>query len=46
MTHFLVYRIKRPRTATAATDPFISPPSREQLMAGSASLRRVYKIEA
>jgi hypothetical protein len=26
-----------------ATEPFISPPTREQLMAGSANLRRVYK---
>jgi hypothetical protein len=32
--------------SSAATDPFISPPTREQLMAGSASLRRVYKFEA
>ena len=30
----------------AATDPFILPPTREQLMAGSANPRRVYKIEA
>ena len=30
----------------AATDPFIPPPTREQLMAGSANPRRVYKIEA
>jgi hypothetical protein len=33
---------------TAASDavrPFIPPPTREQLMAGSASLRRVYKID-
>ena len=29
-----------------AIRPFIPPPSREQLMAGSANLRRVYKIEA
>jgi len=29
-----------------ATDPFIPPPTREQLMAGSANPRRVYKIEA
>ena len=29
-----------------ATDPFITPPTREQLLAGSASLRRVYKFEA
>jgi len=28
-----------------ATDPFIPPPTREQLMAGSANARRVYKIE-
>jgi hypothetical protein len=26
--------------------PFIPPPTREQLMAGSANPRRVYKIEA
>ena len=32
--------------SSAATDPFIPPPTREQLMAGSANLRRVYKIEA
>jgi hypothetical protein len=25
--------------------PFIPPPTREQLMAGSANLRRVYKVE-
>jgi hypothetical protein len=31
---------------SAATDPFIPPPTREQLMAGSANPRRVYKIEA
>ena len=29
-----------------ATDPFIPPPTRDQLMAGSANPRRVYKIEA
>ena len=29
-----------------AIDPFIPPPTREQLMAGSANPRRVYKIEA
>ena len=28
-----------------ATAPFIPPPTREQLMAGSANPRRVYKIE-
>jgi hypothetical protein len=28
------------------THPFIPPPTREQLMAGSAKLRRVYKVEA
>lgn len=28
------------------TDPFIPPPTREKLMAGSANLRRVYKIDA
>jgi hypothetical protein len=32
--------------SSAATDPFIPPPTREQLMAGSANLRRVYKFEA
>jgi hypothetical protein len=35
-------------TATApagAIRPFIPPPTREQLMAGSANPRRVYKIE-
>ena len=31
---------------THAVRLFISPPTREQLMAGSASVRRVYKIEA
>ena len=25
--------------------PFIPPPTREQLMAGSANVRRVYKVE-
>ena len=30
----------------AAGSHFIRPPTREQLMAGSANLRRVYKIEA
>ena len=29
-----------------ATGDFIPPPTREQLMAGSANLRRVYNIEA
>jgi hypothetical protein len=29
----------------SAIRPFIPPPTREQLMAGSANLRRVYKIE-
>ena len=32
--------------SSVATDPFIPPPTREQLMAGSANPRRVYKIEA
>jgi hypothetical protein len=31
--------------ARDAVRPFIPPPTREQLMAGSASLRRVYKID-
>ena len=32
--------------SSAATRPFIPPPTREQLMAGSANPRRVYKVEA
>jgi len=28
-----------------ANHPFIPPPTREQLMAGSANLRRAYKVE-
>ena|SRR5215831_1851206 len=46
------HRGKRGGTAIApavvsrgAIRPFISPPTREQLMAGSANTRRVYKIE-
>ena len=31
--------------SAAASAPFIPPPTREQLMAGSANPRRVYKIE-
>jgi len=31
--------------ASNAVRPFIPPPTREQLMAGSANLRRVYKVE-
>jgi hypothetical protein len=31
--------------ASRVTRSFIPPPTREQLMAGSANLRRVYKIE-
>ena len=31
--------------AARVTCSFISPPTREQLMAGSANLRRVYKVE-
>jgi len=31
--------------ASRADRPFIPPPTREQLMAGSANLRRVYKVE-
>jgi len=31
--------------ASHAIRPFIPPPTREQLMAGSANLRRVYKVE-
>ena len=36
-------------TAASRSGPargFIPPPTREQLMAGSANLRRVYKVEA
>ena len=29
-----------------ANHPFIPPPTREQLMAGSANLRRAYEVEA
>jgi len=29
-----------------ANHSFIAPPTREQLMAGSANVRRVYKVEA
>jgi hypothetical protein len=32
--------------ASRAIRAFIPPPTREQLMAGSANLRRVYKVEA
>ena len=32
--------------SSAVTDPSVPPPTREQLMAGSANLRRVYKVEA
>jgi hypothetical protein len=35
-----------PVVGSDATDPFITSPTREQLMAGSANLRRVYKVEA
>jgi hypothetical protein len=31
--------------ASRATGSFIPPPTREQLMAGSANPRRVYKVE-
>ena len=31
--------------AYLAVRPFIPPPTREQLMAGSTNLRRVYKVE-
>jgi hypothetical protein len=35
-----------PKTvASRPIRPFIPPPTREQLMAGSANLRRVYKVE-
>ena len=35
-----------PAAPAVAIRPFISPPMREQLMAGSANPRRVYKVEA
>jgi hypothetical protein len=36
----------RKNVSSDGTRPFILPPTREQLMAGSANLRRVYKVEA
>jgi hypothetical protein len=36
----------RKNFSSDGTHPFIPPPTREQLMAGSAKLRRVYKVEA
>jgi len=36
----------RKNVSSDGTRPFIPPPTREQLMAGSANLRRVYKVEA
>jgi hypothetical protein len=36
----------RVAVASRAIPAFIPPPTREQLMAGSAKLRRVYKVEA
>jgi hypothetical protein len=33
------------KAASYAVRPFIPSPTREQLMAGSANLRRVYKVE-
>ena len=38
--------LPRPFVGSAATDPFIPPPTRERLMAGSVNPRRVYRIEA
>jgi hypothetical protein len=35
----------RVAVASRATLAFIPPPTRDQLMAGSANLRRVYKFE-
>jgi len=32
--------------SAGANQPFIPPPTREQLMAGSANVRRVYKVGA
>ena len=34
----------RKNVSSDGTRPFIPPPTREQLMAGSANLRRVYKV--
>jgi hypothetical protein len=36
----------RNTVAPSVIRPFIRPPTREQLMAGSANLRRVYKVES
>jgi hypothetical protein len=36
----------RKNFSSDGTHPFIPPPTREQLMAGSGKLRRVYKVEA
>ena len=36
----------RNNVASRAIRDFIPPPTRDQLMAGSANLRRVYKVEA
>ena len=36
----------RKNFSSDGTHPFIPPPTREQLMAGSAKLRRAYKVEA
>jgi hypothetical protein len=36
----------RKNVSSDGTRPFIPPPTREKLMAGSANLRRVYKVEA
>jgi hypothetical protein len=36
----------RKNVSSDGTRPFIPPPTREQLMAGAANLRRVYKVEA
>jgi hypothetical protein len=41
-----VLETARNTAASFAIRSFILPPTRDQLMAGSANLRRVYKVEA
>ena len=44
-TRLSVLDIARKNVRSDGIRPFIPPPTREQLMAGSANLRRVYKVE-
>jgi hypothetical protein len=44
-TRLAVLDIGRKKVGSDGIRPFIPPPTREQLMAGSANLRRVYKAE-